>query len=169
MVKRSLLVVGLSAMFVAIGCGLTSGSSQDSGTPSLRTEDVRPAGSSAAGNPNAEIVWLEDFEAAQAQAKPGQVIFVDVYTDWCSWCKHMDKKVFTDPSVRELASKNIFVKIDAEDGGKGQAFAQANGINGYPYLIVYSADGKKLANQPGAFRQAGDFVKWFNSAAVRAA
>lgn len=62
--------------------------------------------------------------------------------------------MYTDPSVRALASKHIFVKLDAEDGGKGQAFAQANRVSGFPTLIVYTADGKQLANQPGAFRQA---------------
>ena len=169
MKNRSLLVVAFISVFVAIGCATISGSSQDSGTPSLRTEDVRPAGgSSGGGNPNAEIVWLDDFDAARARAEAGQVVFVDVYTDWCSWCKYMDKKVYTDPSVRALASKHIFVKLDAEDGGRGQAFAQANRVSGYPTLIVYSADGKQLANQPGAFRQAGDFVRWFNAAAARA-
>lgn len=162
-------MVALVSIFVAVGCATISGSSQDSGTPSLRTEDVRPAGGSPrGGDPNAEIVWLDDFDSARSQAEAGQVVFVDVYTDWCSWCKYMDKKVYTDPSVRELASKHIFVKIDAEDGGKGQAFAQSNRVSGYPTLLVYSADGQQLANQGGAFRQPADFVRWFNAAAARA-
>lgn len=168
MAYRSLLVAALVSMFLAVGCTTISGSSQDSGTPSMRTEDVRPAGGSSTGDPNAEIVWLDDLDSARAQAKAGQVIFVDVYTDWCSWCKYMDKKVYTDPSVRALASTHVFVKLNAEDGGKGEAFAQANRISGFPTLIVYSADGRQLASQPGAFRQPVDFVKWFNGAAARA-
>ena len=169
MAYRSLLVLTLVSLFVAVGCTTISGSSQDSGTPTMTTEDVRPAGGpTRGGDPNAEIVWLDDLDSARAQATSSQVIFVDVYTDWCSWCKYMDKKVYTDPSVRALASEHLFVKLDAEDGGKGQAFAQANRIGGFPTLIVYSADGKQLANQPGAFRQPADFVRWFNAAASRA-
>lgn len=169
MAKRVLLSVTLLSILAVAACGATAGSSQDSGAPTLRTEDVRPAGTTSKGDPSASIVWLDDLDAARAQARSGQVIFVDVYTDWCGWCKHMDRKVFTDPSVRALASQNVFVKLNAEDGGKGEAFAQANGISGFPTLIVYAADGKQLANQSGAFRQAGDFVKWFNVAAEKAA
>lgn len=40
MKNRSLIFVALISIFVAISCGTISGSSQDSGTPSLRTEDV---------------------------------------------------------------------------------------------------------------------------------
>ncbi len=168
MACRSLLVVAFVGSILVAGCGTLTGSSQD-GTPTLRTEDVRPAGGGAKGDPNAAIAWFDDLDTARIEAKAGQVVFVDVYTDWCSWCKHMDKKVFTDPSVRALASNHVFVKLNAEDGGKGEAFAKKNGISGFPTLLIYSSDGKQLANQPGAFRQASEFVTWFNAAAARAA
>lgn len=167
MVNRSFGMALLVCVSFLIGCGMLSGQSQDSGTPTLRTEDVRSGGSASAGDPAAEIVWLRDFDSALSQARPGQVIFVDVYTDWCSWCKHMDRNVFSHPSVRAVASRNVFVKIDAEDGGKGEAFARANGVSGFPTLIVFSPDGKKIATQPGAFRQPSEFVRWFDAAAER--
>ena len=99
MACRSLLVVALVSSILVAGCGTT--------TPTLRTEDGRPAGGGAKGDPNAAIVWFDDLDTARIAAKAGQVVFVDVYTDWCSWCKHMDKKVFTDPSVRTLASLSL--------------------------------------------------------------
>ncbi len=40
---------------------------------------------------------------------------VDVYTDWCGWCKVMDKKTFTDPKVQEYINENFhLIKFNAE-------------------------------------------------------
>jgi thioredoxin-related protein len=40
---------------------------------------------------------------------------MDVYTDWCGWCKVMDKKTFSNPDVIEYVNKNFYaVKLNAE-------------------------------------------------------
>ena len=45
----------------------------------------------------------------------GKKIIIDLYTDWCGWCKVMDKNTFTDPSVITLINENFSpVKFDAE-------------------------------------------------------
>ena len=168
MTNRLMVLVVVASIFTLAACSAIRGKAQDSGTPTMTTEDVRPAPTSTDGDPNAEIVWFDDLDAAAGQAQTGQVIFIDVYTDWCSWCKYMDRKIYTDPQVRALASKHVFVKLDAEDGGKGEAFARRNGVRGYPTLIIMSGDQQPLASQPGAFRQPGDFMRWFEAAASRA-
>ena len=47
--------------------------------------------------------------------KEGKLFVVDLYTDWCGWCKVMDKKTFTDPSVIKYLDKNFHaIKFNAE-------------------------------------------------------
>lgn len=42
-------------------------------------------------------------------------VFIDVYTDWCGWCKKMDKSTFTDPAVAAYINKHYYaVKFNAE-------------------------------------------------------
>ena len=43
-------------------------------------------------------------QAAAANEKEPKKIFVDVYTDWCGWCKRMDVTTFKDPAVVALIS-----------------------------------------------------------------
>ena len=63
-----------------------------------------------------EINWLsiEDVEAA-IKKEPRKVL-IDVYTDWCGWCKKMDASTFVDPQITEYLNKNYYcVKLDGED------------------------------------------------------
>ena len=49
-----------------------------------------------------------------SQANPKKV-FVDVYTNWCGWCKRMDKTTFKDPVVVQYLNDNFYpVKLNAE-------------------------------------------------------
>ena len=42
-------------------------------------------------------------------------IFVDVYTDWCGWCRHMDSTTFVTPAVANYLNEHFYaVKFNAE-------------------------------------------------------
>ncbi len=61
------------------------------------------------------IKWLTLEEAAAKSKTAPRKVFVDVYTDWCGWCKRMDKSTFSDPAVVDYVNKNFYaVKLDAE-------------------------------------------------------
>jgi thioredoxin-related protein len=65
------------------------------------------------------IKWLSYSEAAKLNAKKPKKIFVDVYTDWCGWCKQLDKTSFRDPSVVKYVNKQYYaVKLNAESNDK---------------------------------------------------
>jgi thioredoxin-related protein len=78
---------------------------------------------------------LQDLEVLQEKT-PKKVI-IDVYTDWCGWCKHMDKQTFTDAELIKYLNDNYYmVKFNAEDQStvqfKGKEFNYvASGRRGY--------------------------------------
>lgn len=64
------------------------------------------------------VKWMS-FEQALAKEKvEKRKIFVDVYTQWCGWCKVMDAKTFSDPKIAKLLNEKFYpVKLDAEQPG----------------------------------------------------
>lgn len=62
-----------------------------------------------------KIQWLSLDEASKIAEKTGKKILVDVYTNWCGWCKIMDQKTFSNAEVIQLINANyLAVKLNAE-------------------------------------------------------
>lgn len=62
-----------------------------------------------------KIHWMSWNDAVKANDKTPKKIFIDIYTDWCGWCHHMDKTTFSDPQVIQYMNDNFYaVKLDAE-------------------------------------------------------
>jgi thioredoxin-related protein len=113
-----------------------------------------PAAAGAA--PVAWRGWNDGLAAAAGGTRP---VIVDVYTDWCGWCKRMDRDVYAKPEVSDYLNKHfVMVRLNAEGSEKlnyaGQtltARALAGGfqVTGYPTTIFLKADGAHLVNVPG--------------------
>ncbi len=69
---------------------------------------------SAPANPGL-VNWMT-FEQAVAKSKiQKKKIFIDVFTDWCGWCKVMDKNTFSEPQVAKILNEDFYpVKFNAE-------------------------------------------------------
>jgi thioredoxin-related protein len=62
-----------------------------------------------------KIKWYSFEEAYKLNKKKPRKIFIDVFTDWCGWCKRMDAETFTNPVIVKYMSKEFYcVKLDAE-------------------------------------------------------
>lgn len=82
--------------------------------------------------------WSEALELAKKSGKP---IFLDAYTDWCGWCKVMDKETFANAEVAKVMNAAfVNVKMDMERDG-GIDVAMKYRITGFPTFMVFSADG----------------------------
>ncbi len=69
----------------------------------------------AGGNEKGGINWMTWDEVQVAMKKEPRKVWVDVYTDWCGWCKVMDKKTFSNPDVIKYMNKHFYaVKFNAE-------------------------------------------------------
>lgn len=65
--------------------------------------------------PEIKINWLSVEEATALAADDPRPIVIDLYTDWCYWCKVMDKKTYTDDKVIRYINEHFYaVKMDAE-------------------------------------------------------
>ncbi|SDG40132.1 Protein of unknown function, DUF255 [Dyadobacter soli] len=83
-----------------------------------KPEEKPGAGKLAEAEPAEGIQWLTIEEAfAKIQKEPRKVL-IDVYTDWCGWCKVMDRETFKDKAVTDYINKKFYaVKLDAEQKG----------------------------------------------------
>jgi thioredoxin-related protein len=62
-----------------------------------------------------EVQWMTIEEAADAMKTEKRKIFVDMYTDWCGWCKKMDAATFQKAHIAKYLNSNFYpVKFDAE-------------------------------------------------------
>jgi thioredoxin-related protein len=111
--------------------------------------------------------WEEAVELNKTQPKK---IFVDVYTDWCGWCKRMDKTTFSDSTVAAYLAANFYpVKLNAEqraaiefsghkfefqDQGNGRgvhmlAYSLLDGKLGYPAFVYLNEKFERIMISPG--------------------
>ncbi|HPK10067.1 MAG TPA: thioredoxin fold domain-containing protein [Saprospiraceae bacterium] len=93
-------------------------------------------------NSDGSITWISIDTASKIANKDQKMFFIDFYTDWCGWCKKMDKSTFEDPAVIDYMDKNFHnVKFNAEQkesvkfAGKEYQW-QAGGRNGVNNLAV---------------------------------
>ena len=118
-----------------------------------------------------EVEWLswEEATALANSEKNPKKMFVDVFTDWCGWCKKMDKDTFQNAEVAAYMSSNFYmVKLDGEgkeeieykgktykfvpSGRKGYhelAAALMGGRMSYPTTIFLDEEMNMLSPVPG--------------------
>lgn len=62
-----------------------------------------------------KVDWITFEEAIEKNKENPKPIFIDLYTDWCGWCKKMDQSTFTEKDVASYMNDNFYnVKFDAE-------------------------------------------------------
>ena len=119
------------------------------------------------------IQWVTFEEAVELSKKKPKKIFVDVYTNWCGWCKRMDKATFQNPEVGKYMNKHYYcVKFNAEgkkdiqigdktysNNGRNHQLARdlLDGRMSYPTVVSLDDRFSKLSPVPG-YREPKDFL-----------
>ncbi|MEO9474027.1 MAG: DUF255 domain-containing protein [Cyclobacteriaceae bacterium] len=88
------------------------------------------------------IEWLTFEEAIAKSEKKPKKILIDIYTDWCGWCKKMDKDAYENESLVQYINKNYYaVKFNAE---------QKEDIEFDGHTFKYVANGRRGVHQLAA-------------------
>lgn len=113
------------------------------------------AGPGAAGGPEWRG-WNEGLQEARATKRP---VIVDVYTNWCGWCRRMDRDVYQRADIVDYLRKQyVTIKLNAESSepatyeGRAttsQKIAQRFRVSGYPTTLFLRSSGEHMANVPG--------------------
>ncbi len=108
----------------------------------------------------AEGSWTTDFPAAQEKAKKEDRLVLMDFTgsDWCGWCKKLDKDVFSTTDFQDYAKKNlILVEVDFPSKKKqsddlkkaNQALKEKYAVRGFPTIVLLDKEGKEVWKQVG--------------------
>ncbi|MCH8495930.1 MAG: thioredoxin fold domain-containing protein [Balneolales bacterium] len=112
--------------------------------------------------------WVS-FDDAQNSAKvDGKKILVNVYTNWCEYCKKMDQTVYRDSLILASMSEHYHsVRLNADSDSliifNGKEISQYElaremGIRSYPTILFLDSDGD-LILQINGYMPTGDFIK----------
>ena len=108
------------------------------------------SGTLLAGGPK----W-RTFDAGLAEARmTHKKVLVDVYTDWCKWCKKLDADTYSNSKVLAYLEKTyVPVKMNGEGMGKvaykelkgtETDLTRAFGVRGFPTIIFLDSDGEMI-------------------------
>lgn len=112
--------------------------------------------------------WLSYGEALERAAAEDKHIIIDFYTNWCGWCKRMDRDTYGNASVVEMLGDNfVIAKINAESPRKfpvgekqlsGVDIARQYGVRQFPMTWFVKPDGERLGARAG-YIGPNDFMK----------
>lgn len=105
---------------------------------------------------SSQIEWQEFSKALELAKKQNKMVVVDFYTDWCGWCKRMDKDTYGHADVVKYAKdKLIMSKVDAESEKMTrfkdreltyQQLALGLGVRGYPTTMFFDSNGDLITS-----------------------
>lgn len=103
--------------------------------------------------------WLTSLVTAKKKAKAqNELIFVDLFADWCGWCHKMEQEVFPAEAFQKATDNKVLLRLNTEDGGEGTKIAQDFSITSLPTFLLLTPDGS-IAGVIRGYFPADQFVR----------
>jgi len=111
--------------------------------------------------------WLKDIASAQKIAKEkNQLIFVDLFADWCGWCHRFEQEVIPSQSFQNATDKMVLLRLNTEDGKDGSKFARDFSVSSLPTFLVLNKD-LMIAGIIKGYAPAKEFAQSLGDAEVK--
>ena len=105
---------------------------------------------------NANIEWNSYSAGMKKIANENKKGFIHFYTDWCTYCKMMNRKTFSNDAVAAyLNQKFIPIRVN---GDEQKSVTSDYGVNGFPSNWFVGEDQSNIGSRPG-FIPADIFLK----------
>jgi len=129
----------------------------------LKPLNISPSASSADASAGGEkttyrsSTWFRDHagyaRALKVSREQNAPIFIYAYTDWCGYCKRLDRDMLADSRVRQALSGYVKVKLNPEHGDADKQLFKKWGGRGYPTLLIQTGYDSAPARTRGPFRK----------------
>jgi len=119
-----------------------------------------------------ELVWLDWNEGYEKAVKSGKILLVDAYTDWCGWCKKMDRDTYSKPEIiqkinasfipvkfnPEITDRSYKIGTESFSGSQLYGFLTQGNSTGFP-TTYYIFPAKKRIMLDAGYKGPEDFAK----------
>ncbi|MFQ5823173.1 MAG: thioredoxin family protein [bacterium] len=106
-----------------------------------------------------KIVWTTFDKGIELAKKENKLLVVDFFTDWCYWCKVMDKETYANKEVIKFAKENVIMaKLNAETNEKfkfkdkyysGRELTMMFGVRGFPTTVFMNSKSELITSVSG--------------------
>jgi len=114
-----------------------------------------------------DLKWRKFDEGVAEAKKTKKKILLDVYADWCKWCKKLDAEVYTDSKVASYLNKYyVLIKVNGESNDRlthknqrmtEEQLARVFGVTGFPTIIFLDSNAE-IIDKLGGFVAADRFL-----------
>ncbi len=139
------ILIALAAGLALTACKRQESNAADFERPRKSAHAAGGHAASAAGG--IQFASLSYDEALRKAKQENTLVMIDFYTDWCGWCKKLDKEVFSHPDVGQAAQRIVSIRLDAE--GNGESTADKYGVTGFPTILFVDGTGKPVRKVVG--------------------
>jgi thioredoxin-related protein len=101
-------------------------------------------------------------EAVKTASKENKKIFIYGHTDWCGYCRKMEKSTFKEKEVNDYMNAN-FINLNYDlEKDEGIHIASKYGLRSYPAYVLLSPNGE-LISKAGGYLNPEKFLGWIKA------
>jgi thioredoxin-related protein len=154
--KKTMFGLG---MIIVLGAAVLYGMWRGGSEPAATVNAPSSASATPVTETSPDINWVNPAIAHNEILSQNKPIYLFIYTDWCGYCKKMERETFRNKDIVRIINENFIpIRINPEKPGevnfpgKKFTFAELAGslqVTGYPANFFFAPDATLLGNQPG--------------------